>query len=75
MSGLRECMQQMLMIPALKLEARKHYEAYEKVVGEMTCGRSLAKHISVEAARHSEAFNAAMERLSAIDGNCPKFRL
>jgi hypothetical protein len=75
MSAVADFIRETTTIPALKLVARQHYLAYERAVGSMSCGRSLAEHISGEAAERKAKFNATMDKLAAIDPTCPEFRL
>lgn len=64
-----------MIIPALKLAARQHLNAYDSLIGDLSCGRSLGEHIRPEAAVHKEKFNAVMDRLARIDPECSEFRL
>lgn len=74
-SELQDYMRELLTIPALKLAAKKHYEAYEKATCGMSCGKALAEHICSTVTTHKLAFNATMDKLAKIDPSCPGFRL
>lgn len=65
----------MLEIALLKRKARKAYEKYYDLVGDMSCGRSIAEVVSVRVSEAKRDFNEAMEKLSKLDPHCPKQRL
>ena len=59
----------------LKRSARKHYLAYMKAKDNLSCGATLAAHVSSTVYGHAKAFNDTMDELKQLDPSCPDARL
>jgi len=62
-------------IEKLKKIARDEILAYDNILGEYSCGASLAEHMSPRLFHHKIKFNETMDKLSKIDPDTPTFRL
>lgn len=62
-------------IERLKREARKHYQAYQRELDSIDCGKTVAEEINPRITKAKLAFNDVMDALSELDKNCPKTRL
>lgn len=59
----------------LKRKARKHYQAYQYELDQMSCGRAIGELMNPRMAEAKLSFNAAMDELAKIDPACPTGRL
>ncbi|MCU7845320.1 MAG: hypothetical protein KZQ93_15935 [Candidatus Thiodiazotropha sp. (ex Monitilora ramsayi)] len=73
--GLGEFVDKTLTIPALKLAASDHYQAYHREKDAYDCGHSLAEEVSPKMAHHKRRFNELMDKLADLDPECPGVRL
>lgn len=64
-----------LRVVRLKATARKQYNAYRTRTDAFSCGSSLSEYVCLELAQLKSAFNATMDKLSAIDPTAPKARI
>lgn len=64
-----------LLIESLKIRARYHYEAYNRVAEGYSCGATIMQHISSEARDHAREFDDTMDQLAKLDSNVPTSRL
>lgn len=75
MSAIAQFFAQQAEVPRLKREARKHYEAYQRILGDLDCGRYMGEYMRPEAITHRNEFNTIMDKLAKLDSTCPLTRL
>jgi len=62
-------------IDFLKYKARRAYSRYWAEVSSLSCGRTLAEHVSSGVSSAKREFNETMDKLAKLDPACPKDRL
>jgi hypothetical protein len=62
-------------IEKIRAKARDHYLAYMEIFDEYDCGADLAETLSSTLFNHKLDFNRAMDELSLLVADVPKFRL